>query len=368
MIMSTKPGFKKKLAAVASAATLTFIAALGMQQATSAATTSPEPLSAITLQLDPVTAVAQEKGYFKEEFAKIGVKQVNLIAEGAAELLGAEAAHLNSGGIAVAQRMIYPAVVHRANGLDAVIVWESVPSNKYRTPVIARANNQQVNNVKDLDGKKFASSRVSCYWTSPTEILSRAGLTLDSRTSKGRVRYQSIDNTASVNAALLSGAIDATAVHLGTSGAAALYTSGQVKVIGRSPDDGVYVNGAGRVSYFAMRSFAEKYPQAVRAFLVAVNRAKDYAQAHPDDAAQIVARATRVPVEIAKFQITDPSQFYFMKGEPDARGVRSTIKTFQAWYIQQGDDILTDRHLSDAQIDALVDDRFFKGGTYSVYN
>jgi len=252
--------------------------------------------------------------------------------------------------------------------LDAVIVWESVPSDKYRTPIIARADNTAINAIKDLDGKKFGSSRVSCYWTAPFEALSKAGLPLDSRTTRGRVRYESIDSPAVQTAALLSGAIDGTAMHLGTAGAAALYINHQIKIVGRSPDNGEYVDGAGRVSYFAMRSFADKYPQAIHAFLVSLQEARTWTYAHPDEAAQIVATATRVPVNIARFQITDPSEFFFMQGEPDANNVRSTIKQFQAWYIKQGDDILTQRHLDGPQVDALVDGRFFKGGQYSIYN
>ncbi|WP_347557451.1 ABC transporter substrate-binding protein [Robbsia sp. KACC 23696] len=324
-------------------------------------------LTSITLQLDPITAIAQDKGFLKQEYAKIGVDKVTLVAPGSSQMIGAEAAQLNGGGIAVAQRMIYPAVVHRANGLDAVIVWESQPSDKYRTPLLARADNDQINSIKDLDGKKFASSRVSCYWTAPFEDFTKAGLPLDSREKQGRVRYQSVDSPSVVTAALLSGAIDATAMHLGTSNAAALYLSHQVKVIGRSPDNGEYVNGAGRVSYFAMRSFADKYPEAIRAFLLSLQEARQWTLAHPDEAAQIVARETRVPVNIARFQISDPSQFFFMGGEPNANNVRSTIKQFQAWYVDHGDDILSERHLSDAQIDALVDGRFFAGGQYSIY-
>ena len=328
----------------------------------------PVPLTSITLQLDPLTAIAQEKGFFKKQFDAIGIPKVSLIAAGSGGLLGAEAANLNSGGIAVAQRMIYPAVVHTANGLDAVIVWESKPSDKYRTPILVRANNDQINDIKDLEGKKFASSRVSCGYTSPFETLNKAGLPLDTRLKQGKVRFQSIDNGAANSAALLSGAIDATSTHISLPGPASLLSSNLIKVVGRSPDNGEYVNGAGRVSYFAMRAFVDKYPQAIRAFLAAVNEAREWTEAHPDEAAQVVAKATRIPLEIAKFQITDPSQFYFMKGEPSADNARETIKQFQAWYIKNGDDILSDRHLSDVQVDALVDSRFFKGGQYSVYN
>jgi ABC-type nitrate/sulfonate/bicarbonate transport systems, periplasmic components len=225
--------------------------------------------------------------------------------------------------------MVYPATVHRANGLDAVIVWLSEPSDQYRTPILARASNDKINTLADLEGKKFGSSRISCYFTSPFEALAKVGLPLDSRLEKGKVRYQSIDNSAATNAALLSGAIDATAAHLAVNNAAALYLSGEVKVIGRSPDDGVYVNGAGRVSYFAMREFVDEYPEAVLAFLKAHERTKKWIYENIDEAAEIIAEGTRVPVEIAKFQITDSSTYEFMKGETDADSARRNIKEFQ---------------------------------------
>lgn len=333
-----------------------------------AASEAAEPLPFINLQLRPWTVVAEKLGILKEEFDKVGIDRVNLIASGAAELIGAESAALDNGAIAIAQRMVYPATVHKANGLDAVIVWLSEPSDKYRTPILARANDDSINTVEDLEGKIFASSRISCYFTSPFEILSKAGIPLDSRLEQGRVRYQSIDNSAAVNAALLSGAIDATAAHLAVNNAAALWLSGEVKIVGRSPDDGVYVNGAGRVSYFAIRDFVDKYPEAIQAFLIAHERTKEWIQDNVDEAAEIIAEGTRVPVEIAKFQITDPSTFEFMAGETNADAARENLKEFQAWYIANGDDILVDRRLSDEQIDDFIDGRFFAGGEFSIYN
>ncbi|MDH2328988.1 ABC transporter substrate-binding protein [Cereibacter sp. SYSU M97828] len=339
-----------------------------MLSALAAPAFAADPLPFINLQLRPWTVVAQEKGFLKEEFDKIGIPEVNLIASGSAELVGAESAALNKGSIAIAQRMVYPATVHKANGLDAVIVWLSEPSDQYRTPILARASNDEINEIADLEGKNFASSRISCYFTSPFEVLTKAGLPLDSRNAQGKVRYQSIDNSAAVNAALLSGAIDATAAHLATNVSAALWLSGEVKVIGRSPDDGVYVNGAGRVSYFAMREFVDEYPEAVQAFLIAHERTKEWIAANIDEASEIISVGTRVPVEVAKFQITDESTYEFMKGEQDATSARENIKRFQEWYVNAGDDILTERQLSPEQIDAFVDDRFFAGGEFSVYH
>lgn len=359
----SKFSLRLRAAALGAASLGAFAFALPSEKASA----ETEKLTQINLQLRPWTVVAEKKGFLKEEFDKVGVPTVNLIASGTAELIGAEAAAVNNGGIAIAQRMIYPATVHRANGLDAVIIWESEPSDKFRTPILARANDDSVKDVKDLEGKKFASSRVSCYFTSPFEIFNKAGIPLDTRLKEGKVRYQSIDNSAATNAALLSGAIDGTAAHLAVNSAAALYLSGEVKIVGRSPDDGVYVNGAGRVSYFARRDFVDKYPDAVKAFLIAHERTKAWIAANIDESAEIIAEGTRVPVHIAKFQITDPSTYEFMKGERSADNARKSIRDFQAWYVANGDDILTERALSDEQIHAFVDERFFAGGSHSIY-
>ncbi|MFG1302259.1 ABC transporter substrate-binding protein [Xanthobacter sp. V3C-3] len=327
-----------------------------------------EPLTAINLQLTPWTVIAQEKGIFKDEFEKIGVKKVNLIASGGADLVGAEAAAVNNGAIAIAQRMIYPATVHRANGLDGVVIWASEPSNRYRAPILARADNDKINSVADLDGKKFGSSRISCYWSSPFEMTTKAGLPFDSRDKQGRIRYTSIDNSAVAITSVLTGATDATTAHLAAGAFAGAWLSGKLKVIGRSPDDGVYVNNAGRVTYFARRDFVNKYPQVVKAFLAARERTREWTYDHVDEAAQIVADKTRVPLEVAKFQISHAGEWEFMAGEPNADRARTAIKTFQAWYVANGDDILAERSLTEAQIDAFIDGRFFAGGEYSIYN
>ncbi|WP_418647862.1 ABC transporter substrate-binding protein [Thauera butanivorans] len=331
------------------------------------ATAATEALPEINLQLSPWSVIARDKGFFKEEFDKVGTTRVNLIASGAAELLGAEAAAVNNGAIAIAQRMIYPATVHRANGLDGVVVWASEPSNRYRAPILTRADDDSIKTVADLDGRKFGSSRISCYWSSPFEQLNKAGLPFDSREKRGRVRYESIDNGVVAISAVLSGATDATTAHLAASQFTGAWLSGKLKVIGQSPDDGVYVNHAGRVTYFARRGFVDKYPQVVQAFLAARERTLEWTLDNVDEAARIVARETRVPVEVAKFQITHAGQWEFMAGEPNAERARNAIRTFQEWHIANGDDILSERRLSDNQIHAFIDERFFVGGQYSIY-
>lgn len=343
------------------------LAALAVLAAAPAAFAAPA-MTSINLQLQNWTAIADKKGFFAEEFGGLGITKVNLIATGTAELLGAEAAAVGGGALAIAQRMIYPSLVHRANGVDAVIIWESQPSTKDRTPLLALSSNKEIDKIEDLEGKNFASSRISCYWSAPFEALTKAGLPLDSRLKQGKVRYQSIDNLGVVTSALLAGKIDATAAHLPPFTVATLWLGDKVKAVGHVPDDGVYAKGAGRVAYFARTDFAEKYPEVVRAFLVARDRTREWAFANPDEASRIIADSLRIPVEVARFQLLDKSQYEFMAGERDADAVRRSIKEFQDWYVANGDDILIDKQLDAEQIRTFVDARFFSGGQYSVYN
>lgn len=326
-----------------------------------------EALESINLQETPWTVIAEETGIFDEEFSRVGVNNVNLVAEGAAEMIGAETAAVKQGALAIAQRMIYPATVHKANGVDSVIVWSSGPSNRYRAPILASAANDEVNTLGDLEGKKLGSSRVSCYWSSPFEALDVAGLPMDTRERRGKVRYSSIDNTAVALSAVLSGALDATAVHLAAGNATGAWLSGKFKIIGHSPADGVYVNHAGRVTYFATRAFSQAHPEAIQAFLKARERTMIWATDNVEDAAEIVSKRLRLPLDVARFQITTKGQWEFMSSEPSAESVRNSIATFQRWYIDHGDTILAAHHLSEDELEDFVDDRFFEGGEYSIY-
>jgi ABC-type nitrate/sulfonate/bicarbonate transport system substrate-binding protein len=324
-----------------------------------------EALPAINLPIEGWTVVAREKGFLQAAYDPLGTK-VSLIDPGTTELVGAEAAMLDRGGLAIAIRMMYPATVHKANGIDASLVWLSVRSSADRTPILARADGP-IRSVADLDGKILGSSRVSCGWTSPTEILAKAGVPLDSPESQGRVRFTNISNPVALSAALLSGRIDATSTHVALPDAAALLATGQVRIVGRSPDDGIYVHAAGRVSYFAMRDFVDAHPRHIQAFLQARETTTAWIAGHVDEAAAIIARDTRVPVAIARFGIVDASSFQFMDGEPSPEAAVQAIRDFQRWYIDHGDEILKTRHLSEESIQAFVDKRFFKGGAYSVY-
>ncbi|MDR0762637.1 MAG: ABC transporter substrate-binding protein [Campylobacteraceae bacterium] len=334
------------------------------------ANAADDVLPEINLQKSPWTVIALEKGFFKNEFDRVGTKKVTLIAQGAAELLGAESAAVGSGKgdkLAIAQRMVYPSTIHRINGLNTVIIWISEPSNRYRTPVLVATDNSKINNLKDLEGKNFGSSRISCYWSSPFESLNKAGIPFDSRLKKGKVRHENIDNSNIAIQAVIAGKTDATAAHLAAPAFTGSWLSGKLKVIDRPADDGVYVNYAGRVTYVANKVIADKYPQVIKAFLAAREKTREWTTDHPNEAAAIISKELRVPTEVALFQITHLGQWEFMGGEASAQEARKSIKEFLRYYIANGDDILTQKSLTDKEVDEFIDGKFFAGGSHSIY-
>lgn len=338
--------------------------ALALVAATSAS--AQRRVSTINLPLVGWTVVSAKKGWLEEEFKQHGVK-VSLLDQGTNATAGQEAALLAKGDLHFAFRMTYPALVHKANGLDALIVWQSEPSDQYRTPLIV-LKESKLQSIADLPGTTFGGARVGCGWSSPYNALRENGISLDSDIKKGDVRNLNIASGPALTSAFLGGKVDWTAMHLGVASWANLVAQDVIRVIGRNSADSEYTQGAGRTAWFALAKFTNENPEIVRSFLRARDRAAEWIKANPDEAATILARELRVPRYIAKFQIQDPSTFEFMAGEPNYQASIANIKSFQRWYKDNDDDILHKVGLSDAQIENFVDKRFFKGGEYSIYN
>jgi ABC-type nitrate/sulfonate/bicarbonate transport system substrate-binding protein len=320
-------------------------------------------LTVIHIPQSAWTIVAAKKGWLQEAYAKYNLK-VDLVDPGTSVTAGQEAALLANGELHFASRMSYPALIHKTNGIDASIVWLASESDGNRTPIIV-LRDSPLESITDLKGKVFSSSRVGCGWSAPTEALNHAGLTLDTDLKKGDVQYVNSNNTTS---ALLGGKIDATATHIALVGWSNLVIQGVVKVIGRTTAGGPYETAAGRPAYFAMRKFAEQHPELVKVFLETRVKTAKWVQAHPDEAASIVAQDSRIPKYVAKFQIQDPSAFEFIGSEPNYGNAVAAFEKFQAYYKQNGDDILAHQSLSNQEIEQFIDRRFFEGGQYSIYN
>jgi ABC-type nitrate/sulfonate/bicarbonate transport system substrate-binding protein len=189
---------------------------------------------------------------------------------------------------------------------------------------------------------------------------------LDTDLKPGQVHFVSVQGKAGVQA-LLAHRIDVLSAHPSIPYITALYAQGLVKEVAQNDPKGAYVAGGGRVSFFVIRSFAEQHPLLVKAFLQTRERTVPWILAHPDEASEIIARQLRETPEVAKFDIVDSSSYAYLAGEPSADKIVKSIAGFQKWAIDNGDDFLISKHLSDAEVTQFVDRRFFKGGQYSIY-
>jgi ABC-type nitrate/sulfonate/bicarbonate transport system substrate-binding protein len=319
----------------------------------------------VKVPLSEWTAVAEQKSWLQQEFAKYGATVQMIDVNPINGTAGIEASLLDRGDLHFAVRMQYPALQHKLNGLDAVVVWEA-DKVSVRQNTIVVLNDSPINNVSDLKGKKLGSWRLSCPYASAYEIFKRAGYPLDTDYKKGEVRFVNVTGPLAVQS-LLSGRIDALSVHPAAAVWTPLFTKGLIKEIAKNQPDSVYVSGGGRVCYIAMRMFANQHPELVKAFLEVRAKTVAWINAHPDEASVIIARENRVSKQVAKFGIVDSSAYQYFRGEPNADVIVNAIAGFQRWGIENGDDFLIRKHLSYEQINAFVDRRFFKGGQYSIY-
>lgn len=319
------------------------------------------------IALTDVTAVAARKGWLDEEFAKYNAK-ADLVLTTSYGGTGVEASLLDRGDLHITQRMGYPALQHRANGLDAVVVWQSVNPHPRRATTIVLADSG-IQSAVDLKGKTFGSSLIGCPYYASLEALRAKGITVDTDFEAGDMRFIHITGAAATSA-FLAGRIEVSGVHPATSTTASLYIQKQVQEIATAVPDGIYVTAGGRAQYFAMRQWALENPDLVKAFLVAWDRTVRWLSsdngAHFSEAATIAARELRLSKAVALYDLKDESTISYGWGITDYKEAVDSIKKFQAYQISVKDPFYTKHHLSDKEIEAFVDRRFFAGGEYFV--
>ncbi len=319
------------------------------------------------IQLNEVTAVTAQKGWFREEFAKYNAK-VELVNITALGTPGVEASLLDRGDLHITSRMAYPALQHRVNGLDAVVIWQGVNAHPRRATTLVLADSDY-KTFADLKDKKFGSSLIGCPYYAGREAIKAQGLDVDTEFQKGDIRFVNI-TSAAATAAFLAGRIDAYGTHPGTLYTAPLFVQNQVREIATAVPDGAYVTGGGRSMFFAIRGWAKENPDLVKAFLVAWDRTVRWLNsdngAHWEEAAQIAAREIRLPKAVALYDLKDESRISWSWGQTDYQDAVNSVKLFQNYAISIKDPFYTKHHLNDKEIAEFIDKRFFEGGEYFV--
>jgi len=318
----------------------------------------------VYVPLNNWTAVALNKGWLQEEYAKVGSK-VEAVDVAAMKIPGVEASLLEKGELHFVNCMGYVSIQHKLNGLDSTVVWASKLPHPRRSATIV-LKDSPVKSLADLKGKNLGGWRIYCPYFATYEALKEHGLQQDTEYQKGDVRYTNISPYAHVSA-LLGGRVDAVSVHPASNMTAPLYTQGLIRELEPAKIEGAYVKGGGRSAIFALKKFADEHPEQITALLKAYERSQKWIRANPDAAATIAARELRIPKHVAKFQIVDDSQLLFTDPETDRNAVIASYNLFQDWGIKNGDDFLKKKNLSPQQIDAFIDKKFFKGGAYSLH-
>jgi sulfonate transport system substrate-binding protein len=339
----------------------------GVTKGTAVPPSIPSKTRVVHIALTDVTSVAAKKGWFAEEFAKYNAKP-DMVLVSAYGGTGIEAALLDRGDLHITQRMAYPALQHRVNGLDAVIIWQGVNPHPRRATTIVLADSN-INSIADLKGKSFGSSLVGCPYYASLEALRNQGVTVDTDFQKGDARFINITGAAATSA-FLAGRFDASGIHPATSTTASLYIQKQVKELATAVPDGIYVTAGGRAQYFAMRKWAIENPDLVKAFLVVWDRTVRWLDsengAHLSEAATIASRELRISKALALYGLKDESTISYSYGVTNYREAVDSIKKFQDYQISVKDPFYTKHHLTDKEIEAFVDRRFFAGGEYFV--
>jgi len=315
--------------------------------------------------LNEWVAVASKKGWLQEEFAKQGatVEVVDIRAVGAPSV---EASLFRRGDLHIAQRMAYPSLQHRANGFDLVVVWAGGDCHPRRATTVV-LKKSKIKTLEDLKGKSYGSSRLGCPYFATFEALKAKGLELDSDLKKGDVRFVNVTGSPAL-ATFLAGEIDALGSHPAYFTMAAIYDKGLVKEISESVPNGEYVTGGGRALVLTLREYATQNPDLIQAYFRAYNRTRKWIvfENHYDEAAEIVGEEYRISKSVALYTIKDESRIVLDAGQPSYRDEVDSLRHFLAWAIKNGDDFYSAKPLSDEQVTAFVDQRYFEGGKFYV--
>lgn len=242
--------------------------------------------------------------------------------------------YLNSNSIDFASTAGLAAVLSRANGSPIKTVY--VQSQPEWTALVV-AKDSPIKSLKDLKGKKIAATKGTDPFLFTLQALDTVGL---SKRDVQLVHLQHPDGKT----ALERGQVDAWA-GLDPLMAAAQIQSG-AKLLYRNV-------GFNSYSVLSVKEdFAKQSPEAVEAVIKAYEQARKWAKANPDKVAALLAQESKLPLPVAKLQL---SRTNFDQSIPSAT---------QAQALKRSGRILTEEDLVrkgtnvNQVVDQLLDPRF----------
>ena len=214
--------------------------------------------------------------------------------------------YLNSGSVDFASTAGLAAVLSRANGSPINTVY--IQSQPEWTALVV-AKNSQIKSLKDLKGKKIAATKGTDPFLFTLQALDTVGL---NKHDVQLVHLQHPDGKT----ALERGQVDAWA------GLDPLMASAQVQ----SGAKLLYRNiGFNSYSVLSVKeSFTQQSPEAIEAVIKAYEQARKWAKANPEKLAELLARESKLPLNVAKLQL---SRTNFDQNIPSAKQIAALQKS-----------------------------------------
>lgn len=174
-----------------------------------------------------------------------------------------------------------PAIIAKSSGQDIQVV--SGVSSGERSLAVLVKKDSAINTIQDLKGKKIAYASGSYAQHLLALVLDQAGLTFDD--------VESINlGAADSPAALEAGEVDAIVIW------EQFITKLTTEDIARVLIDGTGIKKSNMVVY-SVKPYAEANPEAIQAFIKAINRGAEYVKSNPADAAARLAKTYSVTEE-----------------------------------------------------------------------
>lgn len=238
--------------------------------------------------------VALEKGFFEEE----GLKVESQVAQGGA----VSQTLVESGSVDLGWTAVVPLSQAHAKGFDFVFVAPGVfvdQTNLKEVGIIVKKDSP-MQSFKDLEGKKIAILALKALpHLAITVVADYYGVDINT------IKFVEVP-VPSIPGAVREGAVDAG--HIAEPFIAASEADGSARLLysGYYPPeiaDRVMVAG-----WFAKKSLLGKNKEKMERFLKAIAKTTDYINAHPEEMPAIIAKFTKLDVNLLK-KITPP-KFY----------------------------------------------------------
>lgn len=257
----------------------------------------------------PTSLVVKDQKLLEKAFPQSQIKWV--FSQGSNRSLE----YLNSGSIDFASTAGLAAVLSKANGSPIKTVY--IQSQPEWTALLV-AKNSNIKSLKDLKAKKIAATKGTDPYLFTLQALETVGLT---KRDVQLVHLQHPDGKT----ALERGQVDAWA------GLDPLMASAQLQSGAKLLYRNVSFNSYSVLS--VKDAFAKENSETVTAVIKAYEQARKWAKAHPDQVAALLAKESKLPLNVAKLQI---SRTNFDQNVPTAKHIAA---------LQKAGNILTEEDL-----------------------